>query len=77
MSFSPATSGMSGRAGRRAYILGADPSGSRPRLDIRNGDERPMAGRYVCIATQSTTQAKYWNNPHGSRESVKFLREVG
>jgi autotransporter strand-loop-strand O-heptosyltransferase len=59
------------------YILGVDPTEVRPRLDIPNGDERPMAERYVCIATQSTTQAKYWNNPHGWREIVKFLKEAG
>jgi hypothetical protein len=35
------------------YILGVDPTEVRPRLDIPNGDERPMAERYVCIATRA------------------------
>ncbi len=36
-----------------------------------------MTERYVCIATQSTSQAKYWNNPHGWREVIKGLKESG
>jgi autotransporter strand-loop-strand O-heptosyltransferase len=59
------------------YILGVDPKEERPRLSIPNGDIRPMAENYVCIAVQSTTQAKYWNNPNGWREIVRFLKEAG
>ena len=59
------------------YILGVDPSEVRPRISIPDGDGRPMAERYVCIATQSTSQAKYWNNPHGWRELVRFLKDAG
>ena len=29
------------------------------------------------IATQASTQCKYWNNPAGWREIVRFLKEAG
>jgi autotransporter strand-loop-strand O-heptosyltransferase len=59
------------------YILGVDPSEVRPRISLPDGDSRPMAEPYVCIATQSTTQAKYWNNPGGWLAIVRFLKEAG
>ena len=49
------------------YILGVDPAEEPPRLALPD-ESRPIAEPYVCIATQSTTQAKYWNNPNGWRE---------
>ncbi len=58
------------------YILGVDPTEVRPRLSIEN-DTRPIAEPYVCIAVQSTTQSKYWNNPEGWRSIVTFLKEAG
>jgi autotransporter strand-loop-strand O-heptosyltransferase len=58
------------------YILGVDPTEVAPRLAIVD-DTRPIAEPYVCIATQSTTQSKYWNNPLGWREIVGFLKESG
>ncbi len=58
------------------YILGVDPTEVPPRLSIPD-DSRPIAEPYVCIATQSTTQSKYWNNPHGWREIIAFLKEAG
>jgi len=58
------------------YILGVDPTEIAPRLALADGG-RPIADRYVCIAAQSTTQCKYWNNPHGWREIVAFLKEAG
>jgi autotransporter strand-loop-strand O-heptosyltransferase len=36
-----------------------------------------FAEPYVCIAVQSTTQSKYWNNPDGWRVVVNFLRDAG
>ena len=59
-----------------AYILGVDPSEAAPRIVLAN-DVRPITEPYVCIATQSTTQSKYWNNPHGWREIVGFLKAAG
>jgi autotransporter strand-loop-strand O-heptosyltransferase len=58
------------------YILGVDPTEEPPRI-VPSAPDRPMAERYVCIAVQSTTQAKYWNSPFGWREIVRFLSEAG
>jgi autotransporter strand-loop-strand O-heptosyltransferase len=58
------------------YILGVDPTEEAPRLKLADAS-RPLTDRYVCIAAQSTTQCKYWNNPHGWREIVAFLKEAG
>ena len=40
-----------------------------PRIEL-DDDSRPIPEPYVCIAVQSTTQSKYWNNPNGWREIV-------
>jgi autotransporter strand-loop-strand O-heptosyltransferase len=58
------------------YILGVDPAEVPPRVAVAEGG-RPIPEPYVCIAVQSTTQAKYWNNPGGWREIVGFLKEAG
>lgn len=58
------------------YILGVDPTEQAPRVVIEN-DTRPIDEPYVCIAVQSTTQSKYWNNPNGWREIVSFLKDAG
>jgi autotransporter strand-loop-strand O-heptosyltransferase len=58
------------------YILGVDPTEVAPRLAYAD-DSRPIAEPYVCIATQSTTQSKYWNNPTGWHEIINFLKENG
>jgi autotransporter strand-loop-strand O-heptosyltransferase len=58
------------------YILGVDPTEAAPRL-VFEDDTRPIAEPYVCIAVQSTTQSKYWNNPTGWRELIGFLKEAG
>jgi autotransporter strand-loop-strand O-heptosyltransferase len=58
------------------YILGVDPEEEPPGLNLPD-DTRPILEKYVCIAAQSTTQCKYWNNPLGWRELVQFLKEHG
>jgi autotransporter strand-loop-strand O-heptosyltransferase len=58
------------------YILGVDPT-EEPPLLAPSEEDRPLAEPYVCIASQSTTQCKYWNNPNGWREVVRFLKEAG
>lgn len=60
-----------------AYILGIDPIETPPRLAVSADDTRPIEEPYVCIATQASSQCKYWNNPHGWREVVAFLRRAG
>ncbi len=58
------------------YILGVDPAEEAPRLALPD-DSRPIAEPYVCIAVQSSTQSKCWNNPDGWRLVVRFFRERG
>jgi autotransporter strand-loop-strand O-heptosyltransferase len=58
------------------YILGVDPTEVPPRIVLAD-DNRPIAEPYVCIAVQSTTQSKYWNNPNGWHEIIGFLKEAG
>jgi autotransporter strand-loop-strand O-heptosyltransferase len=58
------------------YILGVDPAEVPPRVAVASGG-RPIVDPYVCIAVQSTTQAKYWNNPVGWREVIGYLRQAG
>ncbi len=59
-----------------AHILGVPTAEYRPRLAIEDTG-RPIPERYVCIATQSTAQYKYWNNPTGWDETVDFLKRHG
>jgi autotransporter strand-loop-strand O-heptosyltransferase len=58
------------------YILGVDPKETPPKIVI-DDPSRPIPEPYVCIAVQSTTQSKYWNNPDGWREIVRFLKQAG
>jgi autotransporter strand-loop-strand O-heptosyltransferase len=59
-----------------AYILGLDPDEAPPRIAL-DDDTRPIAEPYVCIATQATGQSKYWKNPAGWPEIVRYLKECG
>ena len=58
------------------YILGVDPAEVPPKIALAD-DTRPIAEPYVCIAVQSTTQSKCWNNPGGWHEIVAFLKDSG
>jgi autotransporter strand-loop-strand O-heptosyltransferase len=58
------------------YILGVDPTEVPPKIALED-DTRPVAEPYVCIAVQSTTQSKCWNNPNGWHEIVRFLKKAG
>lgn len=58
------------------YILGVDPTEVPPRLSLAD-EGPPIAQPYVCIAVQSSTQAKYWNNPFGWVEVVRYLKDKG
>lgn len=57
------------------YILGVDPREAPPRLKL--DAVREIAEPYVCIATQSTCQAKYWNNGYGWTEVTEHLKSLG
>ncbi len=58
------------------YILGVDPTEEPPRISPLQ-DGAPLDEPYVAIATQSTTQCKTWNNPHGWHEIIAFLKQHG
>jgi autotransporter strand-loop-strand O-heptosyltransferase len=57
------------------WILGVDPEEVPPRFDL--SAPRQIEEPYVCIAVQSSSQAKYWNNPQGWHDVVKFLKDSG
>jgi autotransporter strand-loop-strand O-heptosyltransferase len=58
------------------YILGVDPGESRPRIAY-GPRTRPIAEPYACIAVQSSSGCKMWNNPNGWREVVRRLKDKG
>lgn len=57
------------------YLLGVDPTEERPRLKL--GSTRQIEEPYVCIATQSSCQAKYWNNGYGWDQVIDHLKKAG
>lgn len=61
-----------------AYLLGLPVKEECPRLlpSARAKGLRPKEP-YVCIATQATAQAKYWNHASGWMEVVAYLKELG
>ena len=73
---SPAIFVWSGCTAPRATSSASTRRKRRRRIAIPD-DRRPIEEPYVCIAVQSTTQAKYWNNPEGWHEVVRFLKEAG
>ena len=58
-----------------AYILGVDDTDIPPRFDLSS--PRIIKEKYVCIGIQSTSLAKFWNNPHGWDKVVNFLKGNG
>ena len=58
------------------HILGVGPEEEAPRLGVADLG-RPISEPYVCIAVQSSSGCKYWNNPHGWPAVVAWLREQG
>ncbi len=59
-----------------AYILGVEPEEIAPRLVLPD-ESRPIAEPYICIAVQSSTQCKHWNNPEGWHQVIAFLKTQG
>ncbi|CAN7171939.1 autotransporter strand-loop-strand O-heptosyltransferase [Caballeronia sp. LjRoot34] len=59
-----------------AYMLGVPSEERRPKVVIED-TTRTIAERYVCIATQSTAQCKYWNNPRGWPTLIEHLKTQG
>ena len=63
-----------------AMILGLDEGGEPPQLSVKllpKDKTRKIAEPYVCIAAQSSSQAKYWNNGSGWLNVVKHLKAKG
>ena len=58
------------------YILGVDPAERRPLLALPD-ESRPIVEPYVCVAVQSSSQCKYWNNPNGWPDTTEFLKASG
>lgn len=56
--------------------LGLDYIPERPLLDYEVLN-RPINKKYVTIATQSTSQAKYWNNNGGWEKVIDYLKSIG
>jgi autotransporter strand-loop-strand O-heptosyltransferase len=59
-----------------AHILGVEPVEMPPKICV-SAEKQKVEEPYVCIAVQSSTQCKYWNNPHGWIDIVKWLRDSG
>ncbi len=58
------------------YILGVDPTEAPCRVTY-SAPDRPVAEPYVCIAVQSSSGCKMWNNPSGWHEVVTHLKKKG
>lgn len=60
-------------------ILGVDYIEERPILnkDFYSNDIRPIEDKYVVIATNSTSQLKFWNNEGGWEEVITWLKSNG
>ena len=57
-------------------ILGVNHKEIRPNIVVKD-TARKIEQKYVCFATQSTAQAKYWNNPTGWQETCDYLNSIG
>jgi len=59
-----------------AAILGLKDEKIRTKI-MPDNPERLIKEKYVCIAAQATSQAKYWTNPAGWMNTVQYLKEKG
>ena len=57
-------------------ILGLDYLATPAKISVKEV-ETEITKPYVCIGTQSTAQAKYWNHDGGWDEIVKYLKKKG
>ena len=58
-------------------ILGLNYREEPCRIKNFNEQKKIHDKKYVCIATQSTSQCKYWNNPSGWNDTVSYLKNLG
>lgn len=47
-----------------------------PKINFPPKIQNKINKKYVCIATQSTSQCKYWNNPNGWQQVVDYLKSL-
>ncbi|MDR2443440.1 MAG: autotransporter strand-loop-strand O-heptosyltransferase, partial [Deltaproteobacteria bacterium] len=59
------------------YILGVDPQEVPPLLNLNVKRPEGLEEPYVCIATKSSCQAKFWNNGHGWNIVINHLKSLG
>ena len=58
-------------------ILGLTNIEYKPKITFDANKYKNVKKKYVCIATQSTCQAKYWNNKTGWKTVVDYLKRNG
>jgi autotransporter strand-loop-strand O-heptosyltransferase len=58
-------------------ILGLPHKEVLPKITLPEEKETRFKKKYVCIATQSTSQCKYWNNEDGWVKIVDYLKSMG
>jgi autotransporter strand-loop-strand O-heptosyltransferase len=56
-------------------VLGLEVKEYKPKLKFKK--DRLTDKKYVCIGIQSTAQCKYWNNPNGWNDVVKYINSLG
>jgi autotransporter strand-loop-strand O-heptosyltransferase len=57
-------------------ILGLDYIETKTKITIKNNFKLNF-NKYVCIATQSTSQSRYWNNDQGWIKTIDYLKNLG
>ncbi len=57
-------------------ILGIKHKEKKCKLDFDRTKKSNFNKKYVCIATQSTAQCKYWNNKEGWSKVVSYLKSL-
>lgn len=59
-----------------AKILNIEYKETKSKLNLDFKKQSNFNKKYICIATQSTAQCKYWNNPSGWNQVVNYLKSL-
>lgn len=59
-----------------ADILGIEYKEIKPKISLSK-NKRVINDKYVCIGTESTSQAKFWNNSTGWQSVIDYLNKMG
>jgi hypothetical protein len=57
-------------------ILGIEYKECKPKINLPQIINKSHRKKYVCIATQSTSQCKYWNNKKGWTQTIDYLKSL-